>query len=173
MRRFFILIFTLFTVLYTTAKDKGETTGGFTWGGDVGTTIDFSSNGMSTIDADVNVGYKNKFFRSLCIGVGMHNTLSNGDRMIPVYLLVKTSFTSKPKQLCFGEVKLGYSFNSIKSETQQGLYCSSGVGFNLYSNEKFKSHLIIAYNFYRMHKSEKLKRLENIHCVSIKVGINF
>lgn len=169
MRRFYILIFTIFTITGILANDNKTTSNGFTWGGDVGTTIDFSNNGMSTIDADVNVGYKNNFFRSLCVGAGMHNTLSNGDRFIPVYLLIRTSFTSRPKQFCFGEVKVGYSFNSIESETQQGLYCPGGVGFNLYSNNKFKSHLVIAYNFYQTTESKKLKHLEDMH----SVGINF
>ena len=173
MRRIYIFLLVTLTAFIVSAQEKDSEAKGFTWGGDVGTTIDFSSNGMSTIDADVNLGYKNSFFRSLCVGAGLHNTLSNGDRLVPVYLLVRTSFTSKPKQLCFGEFKLGYSFNSIKNENQHGLYASAGAGFNLYSNKKFKSHITIAYNFYKMKAFEDLKDLKNIHSVAIKVGINF
>ena len=47
----------------------------FTWGADIGSTIDISGNDMSTIDIDAFFGYKNKFIRTVGLGAGIKSAI--------------------------------------------------------------------------------------------------
>ena len=72
----------------------------FTWGAEVGSSIDLTGYDLSTIDVDVLFGYKNSFIRMAGFGAGVHRSVHRGDNFIPVYASIQTSFRSRPS-LCF------------------------------------------------------------------------
>ena len=55
----------------------------FTWGAEFGSSIDMTAHNLSTFDLDVNIGYKNSFFKIIGIGAGIHRSLSSGDTYVP------------------------------------------------------------------------------------------
>ena len=148
----------------------------FSWGADIGGSIDVGGDDMSTFDIDVNLGYKNKFFRLIGIGAGIHRAFGNGYNFIPIYAVIRTSFREKPS-LFFLDLKGGYSFNSIGyNNSQGGAYASIGCGINLAMSNKFKSHIIISYGYFGM------KAINNaainfdgnhINYAQIKFGVSF
>ena len=148
----------------------------FSWGADIGASIDVGGDDMSSFDIDVNLGYKNKFFRLIGVGVGIHRAFGNGCNFIPLYAVIRTSFREKPS-LFFLDLKGGYSFNSIGyNNSQGGAYASIGCGINLAMSNKFKSHIIISYGYFGM------KAINNvainfdgnqINYAQIKFGVSF
>lgn len=149
---------------------------GFTWGIDMGSSIDLSSNGMSTIDGDAYFGFKNNFFRIIGVGASIHSPLGGNNSFIPVYAILRTNFRNKPS-LCFLDLRGGVSFNSLgKDNDQTGAFASCGIGFNLYCNTKFKSHIILAYSFFKLDnytKNDLLIDADNLNAMSVRIGISF
>lgn len=148
----------------------------FTWGAEFGASIDVSDCNTSTFNIDAVLGYKNNYFRILGAGVGVHRSLGNGDSFIPVYALIRTSFSSRPR-LCFMSLKLGYSFNTIgDSPTFGDTNSQLGLGINLAMGKKFQSHLILAYEFRHFNSRNKMKINEDVNNISlatISFGVNF
>ena len=179
------IILTILLVLTATATSLAENTdasktGGimkhFTWGADIGSSIDMSGNDMSSIEIDAHFGYKDDVIRTLGIGAGIKSAIGNSYTFLPVYAMLRTSFTSHPS-LCFLDMRLGYSFNTLKDDaTQNSFFGSAGLGFNLYTTQEFKSHIIISYTFMNMddyYSGEYLNELNNFSGMSIRIGISF
>lgn len=148
----------------------------FSWGADIGASIDVGGDDMSTFDIDINLGYKNKFFRLIGIGAGIHRAFGNGYNFIPVYAVIQTSFREKPS-LFFLDIKGGYSFNSIGSKNHQGgAYASIGCGINLAMSNKFKSHIILSYGYFGMKAINNVAVNfdgNHINYAQIKFGVSF
>lgn len=148
----------------------------FTWGVDAGSSIDISNNDLSTIDTEAFFGYKNNIVQALGVGVGLHSALGNSFTLIPAYAIVRTNLSTN-HPLCFVETRLGYSFNSFNDgESQNGIYCSAGLGFNLYTSEKVKSHIVLSYSFSGLNAiiAENYTRYEHsLSAMSVKIGISF
>lgn len=148
----------------------------FTWGAELGSSIDLSSHDMSTMDLDVLLGYKNKVIRTAGIGMGVHRALGNGSTFIPIYAILRTSFTPNPAP-CFLHLKVGYSFNSVAdSPTLGDISASIGLGINLAMTRRCMTHIIIAYGF--RHFSYRHSEIINIGTQDISLaqlsfGINF
>ncbi|MDD2961766.1 MAG: hypothetical protein PHR45_06770 [Muribaculaceae bacterium] len=169
-------IFIALSLLAKQPKSDSYNNRGFAWGIDIGSSIDISSNGMSSIDADAFFGYKNKFINIIGIGAAVHQSLGNNNTLIPVYLIFRTNFRTRPS-LCFFDLRGGYSFNSLESkQTQDGLFGSVGIGFNLYSSSKFNSHIILSYNYSDLKSytiDDKVRNLKDLQSMSIRIGIRF
>lgn len=148
----------------------------FTWGAEVGSSIDLTGNDMSTFDADVNIGYKNDFIRLVGLGVGINRAFGTGNNFVPVYAVFRSSFTKKPS-LFFFTFKTGYSFNTIgDSPTFGDTWASIGCGVNLAMNKNFKSHLSFAIgyrHFNRRHQEIALIHTDNVYLAQINFGVNF
>lgn len=178
LRIYLLTVVTLFMTTNINAEklQKSVKSSGFTWGVDAGSSIDMSNNGMSSIDGDAYFGFKNSFLRTIGLGAAIHSSLGNGNSFIPVYAILRTSFTSRPV-LCFLDLRGGYSFNSINNDdNQKGAFGSVGVGFNLYSNTKFKSHIILAYNYFKLSdytKDQVNIKTTDLHAMSVRIGISF
>lgn len=146
----------------------------FTWGADLGSSIDLSGNDQSSFDADIVFGYKNNFFRLIGVGVGIHRAFGNGDNFIPAYFIIRTSFRKKPSPL-FMNFRIGYSFNTISDSPTYGDISSSiGLGINLAMSSKFKSHIILAYafrHFSKNHKNAFQLKEQNVNLAQITFGI--
>lgn len=148
----------------------------FSWGADVGASIDLRSLDMSTFDIDVFLGYKNKFIRTIGAGTGIHRAFGNGHNFIPFYVIFRSSFTSKPT-LFFFDFKGGYVLNTnSENHTNGGVYMNVGVGVNLAITPKLNSHITLGYGLMGIKDKniETHKSVGNpIHYAQIKFGISF
>ncbi len=148
----------------------------FTWGAEFGASIDLSGYNTSTFNIDAVLGYKNKYLRILGAGVGIHRSLGTGDNFIPVYGLLRTSFSSRPR-LFFMSLKVGYSFNTMgDSPTFGDTNSQIGWGINLAMSKKFQSHIILAYEFRHFnarHKHVLNDKANDISLATISFGVNF
>lgn len=157
-------------------KDKPLWTSHFTWGADVGSSIDLRGNDMSTFDAEAVLGYKNSFIQLAGVGAGVHRAFGNGNNMIPVYAVFRSSFRTAPS-LFFLNLKAGYSFNSIgETGTRRGFNCSLGVGINLAVSAKFRSHIILSYGYFRLDEEQRLwagMEVEHVDYAQLRFGVTF
>lgn len=148
----------------------------FTWGADVGASIDLAGENMSTIDIDAYFGYKGSWVRTAALGAGIHKAFGNQYTFVPVYALLRTSFRSKPSLLFF-ELKAGYSFNTLAdSGSVGGAYGSVGVGINLAMTKTLQSHLVLSYGFFTLRHATDLNipyEGDNINSAVLKFGVNF
>ncbi len=148
----------------------------FTWGADVGSSVDLSGSDMTTFDIDAYFGYKGTMIRTAAAGMGVHKAFGNSYTFIPVYALLRSSFRSEPS-LFFMEVKGGYSFNTLAdSGSAGGAYGSVGVGINLAMSPRLQSHIILSYGFFTLHKASELAIPyvgDNISYAVLHFGINF
>ncbi|MDE6792372.1 MAG: hypothetical protein K2J48_04745 [Muribaculaceae bacterium] len=155
---------------------KGLVGSHFTWGGELGTSIDVSGYDMSTFNIDALFGYKNSYFRIVGLGAGIHRALGTGDNFIPVYAVMRTSFSHSPI-LFFMSLKPGYSFNTIHNSSTFGdVNAALGAGINLAISKRFKSHIILAYEFRHFNKKHREKyslEVENISLATLSFGVNF
>lgn len=121
--------------------------GHFTWGADLGSSVDLTANDMTSVDIHGYFGYKGHWLRFAGVGAGINAMLGNASRCYPIYAMLRTSFSSRP-QLCFLDLRLGISFNSIMNfSSQTDFYGSVGLGITLAKGKKFASHIILSYNF--------------------------
>lgn len=148
----------------------------FTWGAEIGASIDLGGHDMSTFDADVLLGYKNKYIRLAGIGAGIHRAFGTGNNFIPVYLVLRSSFRSKPS-LFFMHLKAGYSFNTIGESPMFGDWVGSvGAGINLAMSRRFQSHIILALGFRHFnerHRTEVELDVKDVYIAQLSFGVNF
>lgn len=149
----------------------------FVWGADIGSTIDMSNNDMSTMNLDVNFGYKNSVIRTLGVGAGVYSALGNSNSLLPVYLILRNNFSANNSG-CFLDLRGGYSFNTLKGlYNQSGFFGSAGIGVTLFATEKAKSHLILSYNFYEIkpftEENGSESRFTNVSAASVRLGVSF
>ncbi len=144
----------------------------FTWGADAGSSIDMSATGMSTIDLDVNVGYKGSYVRFLGIGAGISTMVENSSRFYPVYALFRSSFSPQPR-FCFLELRAGTAICDLRClPIQANPYGSLGLGITLAHSERFSSHIILAYSCVAL-RGEARRQLDNLHFATIRLGVAF
>lgn len=148
----------------------------FTWGAEIGSSVDLTAHDMSTFDLDVLLGYKNAYIKLAGIGAGIHRSIHTGNNFIPVYAVIRTSFRKRPS-LLFMDLQAGYSFNTISDSKVFGDYtCSLGLGFNLKQNSRWKSHIIIAAgyrHFNGQHRNDTGLDIENVFLARLLLGVNF
>ena len=119
----------------------------FSWGADLGTGIDLTTSDMTSVDIHAYLGYKSNLFRFLGVGFGINTMMNNSSRAYPLYAMLRTSFSSRPR-LCFLNLRLGAAFNYFDGfEKQTDFYGSVGLGITLAAGRRFSSHLIIGYTF--------------------------
>ncbi len=148
----------------------------FTWGAELGSSIDLGGNDMSSFDCSVVMGYKNSAIRLAGLSVGLRRSFGSRNTFIPLMAVLRTSFRSKPS-LFFMHLEAGYSFNSIANSHVRGDYGGSlGLGINLSRSSKFMTHIIIAYGFQHFdvkHREEAGLKTENVPLAQLSFGINF
>lgn len=148
----------------------------FTWGAEFGTSIDMSGYDSSTFNVDAMVGYRGTYFKLAGFGAGIHRSMGSGDNYIPLYAIMRTSF-SKIKRLFFMNLKVGYSFNTIGDAPTFGdVNASLGGGINLASGKSFQSYLILGYEFRHFNQRNKSKVdivADDVSLVSLSFGVNF
>lgn len=149
----------------------------FTWGVDIGSSIDLGGNDMSSFDIDGIVGYKNAFWKTLGVGAGVHNAFGNNYTFIPVYAIMRSSFRTTPS-LFFFEARAGYSFNTLSdSGSQGGLLFSLGCGVNLALYKGISSHIVLSYGYFGLKEASEDAGLvykgNNINYAMLRIGVSF
>lgn len=117
----------------------------FVWGAEVGGSIDMTSNGLSSINADAYFGYKNAWIDAVGVGASVNMMVNNSVRTYPVYALLRTDFSSG-RGLVFMDLRGGIAINNMTySDSQTSLYLSPGIGFNLARGRSFCSYMTLSY----------------------------
>ncbi|MDE6464565.1 MAG: hypothetical protein K2L16_08050 [Muribaculaceae bacterium] len=181
MKRFRILLAALFVAALSAAaavNDGGYTVlkPKFTWGADVGASIDMSGNDMSSLDVDITFGMRRGWLNFLGFGVGADIMVSNSCRSFPLFAELRTNFVDRPT-VAFWDLRLGASLNYLEHNHQQtGFFGFTGVGFNLARSAKFSSHLMLGYTFRqrsRVEGPEMTHPFHDLHYASVKIGVSF
>lgn len=148
----------------------------FTWGAEVGSSIDVTGHDMSTFDADVHIGYKNSYIKLIGVGAGIHRSIHMGHNFIPVYGVIRTSFRKQPS-LLFLNLQGGYSFNKISHHDTMGdFFASLGIGINLSQKKRAKSYIIASCGYQRFNQEHReLIGLDtgNIYFAKLLIGVSF
>lgn len=171
-----LAVFAAASLAAQTAPKRNTTLSGFTWGADIGGSVDMTCNNQSSFDLGVNLGYRNPFIRLAGISLATNIMTRDGNRSFPLAAALRTSFTSRPT-LCFWDLKIGTALNYLENDASQaGLYLSTGVGFNLAMGAAFQSHIILNYT-YMGRRDYFYKDTEvpccDLHKVSVTFGVNF
>lgn len=149
----------------------------FTWGAEVGSSLDMTAHDLSTFDADVLLGYKNSFLKLVGAGCGIHRSIHTGNYFIPVYGVIRTSFRSRPS-LLFMDLQAGYSFNTISHNKTIGDFTGSvGLGINLQQSRGCKTYVVLAmaYQYFSEDNKNKIQEIDTnyIYFARLSLGINF
>lgn len=148
----------------------------FAWGIDAGVAVDMTSNDMTFADIHGYVGYRNSWLRFAGLGAGIDMMLSNSSRSYPVYAMLRTSFSTRPK-LSFLDLRAGCAFNSIDTfKSQTDFYGSLGWGVTLASSKTFTSHIILSYTYMPLSDidtEQGVQRMPDLHYATIRIGVSF
>lgn len=148
----------------------------FAWGAEFGISVDMSGYDSSTFNVDAMAGYRNSYLHILGLGAGIHRSIGSGDNYVPLYAIVRTSFSKRPR-LLFMNLKIGYSFNTIGDAPTFGdTNASIGAGITLASGKTYRSYIILGYEFRHFTKRNQAKvdiEADDVSLVSLSFGVNF
>lgn len=148
----------------------------FTWGVEVGSSLDMTSHDLTTFDANALLGYKNPIFNIIGVGAGIHRSIHSGNNFIPVYVVLRTDFRKKPSPL-FLSLQGGYSFNTLgHSGTLGDWHGSIGLGINLAQTRLAKTYVLLSLAYQNL-SSKSLEKIEfdthHIFFARLLLGVNF
>lgn len=154
---------------------------GFCWGASLDGSVDLGGCDMSAIGVDGFFGINLPKVQMAGIGTSINVPVNNSNRLIPVYAILQTNFSSRPT-LCFLDVRGGISVNYLQSETNHtetnhtGAYISAALGLNLAGNKKFQSFMTVGYSYFGrktiMVNDEKFPA-NDLNMVTMRLGIRF
>lgn len=148
----------------------------FTWGAEAGSSLDMTSNDLSTFDIDVMMGYHNKSIMLAGVGGGWHKSVHSGTCFIPLYAVFRSSFTSRPS-LLFMNVQAGYSFNSMQTAGSYGDFVGAvGVGVNLKQSKSSRSYVILSAHYQHLNSLHRLQTeidKKYLLFARLVIGVNF
>ncbi|MCM1338035.1 MAG: hypothetical protein NC187_10230 [Candidatus Amulumruptor caecigallinarius] len=146
------------------------------WGVDIGSSIDLTTQDMSTLNADAYVGVRTGIMDVVGIGAGAHAMVNNSSATYPVYVVARTSFRRKPS-LVFADLRVGMAFNSMFGQsTNTAFYIAPSVGFNLATGRKFRSYLTVGYSFNGVeHRTDPdmMHKIHHLDMATVRIGIAF
>lgn len=149
----------------------------FAWGASLATSIDMTEGDMSNIGIEAYAGLKVPGVQILGFGSGMNVPVTNALRSIPLFIIARTNFRTRPS-LLFMDARAGLAVNYLDRTDghQTGAYGSLGLGIKLASNDKFQSHLIIAYTYMGRkdyYVADERVPLPDLHMATLRLGISF
>lgn len=148
----------------------------FTWGADMGSSVDLSGHNLTTVDLNINFGYASPAIQILGVSMGLHRAFGSGNTFVPVCGILRTSFRSKPSRFFFN-LKAGYSFNTIQDDNfKGGFQLSTGLGIILQRSRKIQSHIILGYGFYHINHNQAQNLTFDVNHVDyaqIAIGVSF
>lgn len=148
----------------------------FAWGAEFGSSIDLSAHDMSSIDFNAGFGLSWRWLTLAGAGVGANIMVSNSCRTYPLFAVIRTSFSERPR-LMFLDLRAGTALNYLpRNVTQSGAYASAGVGFNLAGSRKFQSYIVAGYTFINRRDvtdETGTQPYEPLHFAGIRLGVKF
>ena len=150
----------------------------FSWGLEVGSSVDITGNDLSTFDAHLYGGYSNKLFQLLGIGVGLQRSIGsyNKNLFIPFYGVIRTSVRTRPSRFFFN-LKAGYSFNTVHDGASKGGFLVSGAGgFVLARSRILTSYIMLGYGYYHINDATVYQQnldLNHVDFAQISFGVLF
>lgn len=153
------------------ASDKGV----FAWGAEIGPSIDMGGDDMSTLNLHACFGYRNGWLKFAGIGAGIDVMMSNSSRSFPIYAIVRSSFSTKPK-LLFGDLRVGIAYNQTAGiPDRANFYISPGLGIELARGRTFSSHLVLSYSYNAMtfEGDREDTLVHGLNRVNIGIGVTF
>ncbi len=150
----------------------------FSWGVQIGGSIDMSGQNMSTIDFSGVAGLRHKWIKMLGVGAGAQMMVSNSCRTYPVFLAFRTDFSSSRRRLVFLDTRMGVANNTFPGDVHKsGLYGYCGAGINLATGRKFASFLSLGYTYVQRgdvaYGDGETHFLPHIHYASVGLGVHF
>lgn len=146
------------------------------WGVDAGSSIDLTTQDMSTLNADAYVGFRKGIMDVVGVGAGLHAMVNNSSYCYPLYVIARTSFRTKPS-LLFLDMRVGVAFNSLYGHSANtAFYINPSVGFNLATGRKFRSYLSIGYSFNGVeHRTDPdmMHKIHHLDMANVHLGITF
>lgn len=126
----------------------------FSWGLEIGSSVDVTGYDLTTFNADGCFGYRNSMLKMVGLGFGVHRAFGNGNAFVPVYAILRTSLRTKPTPI-FLDIRAGYSFNTISNEHYRGGFqMSFGLGYTLTSRSRVSSHITAGYGYYHINATQ-------------------
>lgn len=126
----------------------------FTWGLEIGSSVDVTGNDLTTFNTDVSLGYRNLPIKMVGIGFGVHRAFGNGNAFVPLYAIVRSWLRKQPSRF-FIDMRAGYSFNTISNEKYRGGFMmNAGLGIVLQSNRRIESHIMLSYGYYHINATQ-------------------
>lgn len=146
------------------------------WGLDVGSSIDLTTQDMSTLNADAYVGFRKGIMDVVGIGAGLHAMVNNSSYSYPLYVIARTSFRKKPS-LVFADLRVGMAFNSLFGQSANtAFYINPSVGFNLATGRKFRSYLSVGYSYNGVeHRNDPdmMHKIHHLNMANVHLGVSF
>jgi hypothetical protein len=153
-----------------------NTNKGFTWGGEVGSSVDLTGNDLTTFDAHIDFGYSFSYFQFLGVGFGVHRSLGSSNAFVPIDVVIRTNFRKRPS-LLFMNLQTGYSFNTISKDSYKGGYqLSVGLGINLTQTPKLRSFITLSYGYFHINAQQvdNLRMdINHVDLAQLGIGIQF
>ncbi|MDE6499069.1 MAG: hypothetical protein K2L21_10465 [Muribaculaceae bacterium] len=150
----------------------------FSWGVQMGGSIDMSGQNMSSLDLSGVVGLRYKWIKMLGVGMGAQMMVSNSCRAYPMFFTFRTDFSSTRRRLVFLDTRIGAANNTFPGGVHRtGLYTYGGVGINLATGKRFASFMTLGYTY--LHRGEvtygegETHFLPHLHYASVGLGIHF
>lgn len=147
----------------------------FMAGLELSTSLDLSGTDLSTFNADLLMGYRKKVIQLLGVSMGIHKSLGSHDCFIPLQVIFRTGFTSRPTPV-FMQFSAGYSFNTISRSPMFGDFIATlGCGVNLVQTRKFQSNIVAAFGFRHLtERHQEMTRIQkpNLGFAQISFGIS-
>lgn len=148
----------------------------FTWGLEIGSSVDLTGYDLTTFNADLCIGYKNPILHLIGIGMGVHRAFGNGNAFAPLYFIIRSALRSKPSPF-FIDLRAGYSFNTISNEKYRGGFkMTIGAGYILTRGNKVNTFVTLGYGYYHINASQTQNLSMDINHADYAImsfGVNF
>lgn len=146
----------------------------FTWGADLGSSVDITGHNLTTFDLNINFGYASPAIQILGVSMGLHRAFGSGNTFVPVCGIIRTSFRSRPSRF-FLNLKAGYSFNTIQDDGfKGGFQLSTGLGIILQRSRRIQSHIILGYGFYHINQAQHISiNVDHVGYAQLAIGVSF
>lgn len=149
---------------------------GFAWGAELGSSIDMTSNNLTTFDAVLYAGYRCPYLDFVGAGAGVQRAFGSGNTLVPLFVNIISSFRPRPGRF-FMNLRSGYSFNTISdADTRGGFLLSVGGGVYLVRTARLRSFIALTYGYYHLNRrqvNDLQMNIKHVDYAQLSIGINF
>ena len=137
------------TTAATTAASAAPSSVSFSWGAEIGSTVDLSGHDMTSLDFSAYFGMRRSWLDFAGVGAAANIVVNNSSRTYPLFANLRFSFTPR-NPLLFADLRGGMALHSIDvvSGNKFKPFAQVGVGVYLARGKSFSSYLIAGYAWY-------------------------